>query len=150
MGIRVSLLAEIIYRNASREMLNGVKDAWQMMNASPKIGNISKKFPIFGETLLLHLKRTMQPFEKVSYYLGKTKCDFVLQREDAVSELIQVCWDMSSPETRSREVAGLVEASEVTGCDNLTIVTNGESSEMVNEGKTIRVVPAWKWLLSAR
>jgi len=85
-----------------------------------------------------------------TYYLGKTKCDFVLQREDAVSELIQVCWDMSSPETRSREVAGLVEASEVTGCDNLTIVTNGESSEMVNEGKTIKVVPAWKWLLSAR
>ena len=105
---------------------------------------------LLENTVLLHLKRTMQPFEKVSYYLGKTECDFVLQREDAVSELIQVCWDMSSPETRSREVAGLVEASEVTGCDNLTIVTNGESSEMVNEGKTIKVVPAWKWLLSAR
>lgn len=121
----------------------------QMMNVSHFLGNISKKFPVFGETLLLHLKRTIQPFERVSYYLGKTECDFVLQREDTVAELIQVCWDMSSPETRSREVAGLVETSEVTGCDNLTIVTNGESSGMVNEGKTIRVVPAWKWLLTA-
>lgn len=54
---------------------------------------------------------------------------------------------MSSPETRNREIAGLLEASEVTGCDKLTIVTNDEESEILDGGKIIRVVPAWKLLL---
>ena len=110
----------------------------------PQSGDDGK---LLGNTVLLHLRRTMQPFEKVSYYLGKTECDFVLQREDAVSELFQVCWSISSPETRNREIAGLLEASEVTGCDNLTIVTNDEESEILDGGKIIRVVPAWKLLL---
>lgn len=110
----------------------------------PQSGDDGK---LLENTVLLHLRRTMQPFEKVSYYLGKTECDFVLQREDAVSELFQVCWSISSPETRNREIAGLLEASEVTGCDNLTIVTNDEESEIIYGGKMIRVVPAWKLLL---
>lgn len=110
----------------------------------PQSGDDGK---LLENTVLLHLRRTMQPFEKVSYYLGKTECDFVLQREDAVSELLQVCWSISSPETRNREIAGLLEASEVTGCDNLTIVTNDEESEILDGGKIIRVVPAWKLLL---
>ena len=110
----------------------------------PQSGDDGK---LLGNTVLLHLRRTMQPFEKVSYYLGKTECDFVLQREDAVSELFQVCWSISSPETRNREIAGLLEASEVTDCDNLTIVTNDEESEILDGGKIIRVVPAWKLLL---
>ena len=110
----------------------------------PQSGDDGK---LLENTVLLHLRRTMQPFEKVSYYLGKTECDFVLQREDAVSELFQVCWSISSPETRNREIAGLLEASEVTGCDNLTIVTNDEESEILDGGKIIRVVPAWKLLL---
>ena len=110
----------------------------------PQSGDDGK---LLENTVLLHLRRTMQPFEKVSYYLGKTECDFVLQREDAVSELFQVCWSISSPETRNREIAGLLEASEVRGCDNLTIVTNDEESEILDGGKIIRVVPAWKLLL---
>ena len=110
----------------------------------PQSGDDGK---LLENTVLLHLRRTMQPFEKVSYYLGKTECDFVLQREDAVSELFQVCWSISSPETRKREIAGLLEASEVTGCDSLTIVTNDEESEILDGGKIIRVVPAWKLLL---
>ena len=110
----------------------------------PQSGDDGK---LLENTVLLHLRRTMQPFEKVSYYLGKTECDFVLQREDAVSELLQVCWSISSTETRNREIAGLLEASEVTGCDNLTIVTNDEESEILDGGKIIRVVPAWKLLL---
>lgn len=40
-----------------------------------------------------------------------------------------------------------LEASEVTGCSNLLIVTNAEQEMLNIEGKVIRVVPAWKWLL---
>lgn len=56
-------------------------------------------------------------------------------------------WDMTDPETRRREIAGLMEASRVTGCDRLIIITKDEEATITNRGKTIRVVPAHKWLL---
>ena len=37
-------------------------------------------------------------------------------------------------------------ASAVTACDNLLIITNDEEGELVKDGKTIKIMPAWKWL----
>ena len=54
---------------------------------------------------------------------------------------------MSDKETRKREIDGIVEASRVTGCDSLIILTNNEEGEIAEEGKTIKVLPVWKWLL---
>ena len=49
--------------------------------------------------------------------------------------------------TRKREIDGIVEASRVTGCDSLIILTNNEEGEITEEGKTIKILPVWKWLL---
>lgn len=97
--------------------------------------------------IFLELNRRCAPDDKISYYQGTVECDFVLQRGDSVSELIQVTWDMSDYDTRQREVSGLMEASKVTGCDILTIITMDEETTLNEKGKDIRVIPAWKWLL---
>lgn len=75
------------------------------------------------------------------------ECDFVVQRNERVDELIQVTWDMSDDNTREREINGLLEASKATGCDKLTIITIDEESAFEINGKTIHVMPAWKWAL---
>ncbi len=97
-------------------------------------------------TILLELNRRL-PSDRLSYYQGNTECDFVLQREDCVVQLIQVTWSMADSETRERETKGLLEASAVTGCDDLLIITHDEEDTFTKDGKQIRVVPAWKWLL---
>ncbi|MDE7374832.1 MAG: ATP-binding protein, partial [Odoribacter sp.] len=61
--------------------------------------------------------------------------------------LIQVTWDMSDDNTREREINGLLEASKVTRCDKLTVITVDEESSFERNGKTIHIVPAWKWML---
>lgn len=61
-------------------------------------------------------------------------------------QLIQVTWSMADDETREREIKGLLEAAAVTACDNLLIITNDEEGELVKDGKTIKIMPAWKWL----
>lgn len=99
--------------------------------------------------VFLELNRRRKPSDKITYYQGRTECDFVLQREDTVIELIQVTWDMSDPDTRQREVFGLLEASQVTGCNELTIITCNEESMLTEKGRNIRVIPAWKWLLES-
>lgn len=97
--------------------------------------------------IFLELNRRYAPDDRIFYYQGTGECDFVLQRGDTVSELMQVTWDMSDYDTRQREVAGLIEASKMTGCDKLTIITTDEEATINETGKTIRVIPAWKWLL---
>lgn len=119
---------------------NGLRGAVLM----PQSGDSGKKLE---NIVFLELNRRREPSDKISYYQGKTECDFVVQREECVTELIQVSWDVSDSETMRREINGLLEASKATGCDTLTIITKDEEALLTEGGKTICVVPAWKWLL---
>lgn len=98
-------------------------------------------------TVFMQLNRMRLSSDKITYYQGNCECDFVLQREDRVMQLIQVTWDMVDESTREREIKGLLEAASVTGCNDLVIVTKDEENIFVREDKEIRVIPAWKWLL---
>lgn len=122
---------------------NGLRNAVLM----PQSGDEGK---LLENTVLLHLLRNGDTSVKVSFFRNDKECDFVLQRGDTVSELMQVTWDMTAPETRKREIEGLLEASRYTGCDMLTIITADEADIIEAEGKTITVWPAWKWLLHSR
>ena len=97
--------------------------------------------------VFMQLNRMRLPSDKITYYQGNCECDFVLQREDSVIQLIQVTWSMIDESTREREIKGLLEAASVTGCGNLVIVTKDEEDTFVREDKEINVIPAWKWLL---
>lgn len=119
---------------------NGLRGAVLMPQSNDNGKNLEN-------TVFMHLNRNRFPFDKISYYQGNTECDFVIQREDNVVQLIQVTWSMADEETQIREIKGLMEASSVTGCDNLLIITNDEEDVLVKDGKKIQVKPAWKWLL---
>ncbi|MDE6079771.1 MAG: ATP-binding protein [Duncaniella sp.] len=120
---------------------NGLRDAVLL----PQSNDDGKKLE---NTVFLELYRRRTPVDRIFYYQGKGECDFVVQRGVEIGCLIQVTWEMSDEETRRREIAGLIEASEVTGCQNLLIITNDSSEESITEGgQMIHVVPAWRWLL---
>lgn len=103
---------------------------------------------LLENTVFLQLNRKKGLDDKIFYFQETGECDFVIQHGEQVRELIQVTWDMTDPDTRKREIAGLLEASKMTGCDNLSIITAGEEEKSIEQGdKTIRVLPAWKWLL---
>jgi predicted AAA+ superfamily ATPase len=52
--------------------------------------------------------------------------DFVVRDRGKISMLIQVCWRMDSPATRSREYRALVKAGRELCCENLICLTAGE------------------------
>lgn len=54
-------------------------------------------------TVFMQLNRMRLPSDKITYYQGNCECDFVLQREDNVIQLIQVTWDMVDASTRERK-----------------------------------------------
>ena len=94
----------------------------------------------------LELFRRRGAEKKIFYWQGGHECDFVVQREELVEELIQVTWDMTDEDTRKREIEGLKEAAIGTKCDKLTIVTR-EMKETIEEGGyRIEVVGIEEWL----
>jgi predicted AAA+ superfamily ATPase len=97
----------------------------------------------------LHLRRK-HPFGKgLFYFKEKYECDFLRLEKQSVSELVQVCWSLENPETKKREVNGLLEAAKATGCKNLKIITY-DSEGHIKEGYfEISVLPAWKALVNA-
>lgn len=119
---------------------NGLRNAVLMPQSNDKGKNLEN-------TVFMHLNRHKLQSDKISYFQGNAECDFVLQREENVVLLIQVSWSIADDETREREIKGLLEASSVTGCDNLLIITDDEKDSLNIEGKRIDVIPAWEWLL---
>lgn len=121
---------------------NGLRDAVLL----PQSNDDGKKLE---NTVFLELYRRRTPVDRIFYYQGKVECDFVVQRGTGVEMLLQVTWEMSDEETRRREIEGLLEASKATGCTNLFIITADTEEEITTDnGLTIHVLPAWKWLLS--
>ena len=122
---------------------NGLRNAILMPQSNDRGKNLEN-------TVFMQLNRNRLPSDKISYYQGNTECDFVLQREERVILLIQVTWSIADDETRKREIKGLQEASSITGCDNLLIITNDEKDSFHIKGKHINVMPVWEWLLDNR
>lgn len=121
---------------------NGLRDAVLL----PQSSDDGKKLE---NTVFLQLYRQRTSVDSIFYYQGKGECDFVVQRGAEINCLIQVTWSMEDEETRRREIAGLLEASDATGCNELYIITSSQQEEITTESlKTIHVVPAWRWLLS--
>lgn len=98
------------------------------------------------------LRRGYSTEQSLFYYHTHTdkEVDFVLRRGTQVEQLLQVCYDLSTPKARKREVDALVEGARELGCDALTIITyGGEASTLVQGGYTVRVRPVLAWQCEA-
>jgi uncharacterized protein len=98
--------------------------------------------------VFLHLRQQFPFGRGLYFYSGIKECDFVLTQKDTAMQLIQVCYDLSNPETLQREIDGLIEAAQYFNCNNLLIITNDEEKEMKVKDKTINVVKARNWMLA--
>lgn len=98
-------------------------------------------------TIFLQLCRIRSSVEEIYYFQDGKECDFVLEDRGKIKNLIQVSWSINTSETKEREVSGLLKASQATNCDDMTIITHDEEATLRHGDKSIKVVPAWKWLL---
>lgn len=82
----------------------------------------------------LHLRRNINPMQKITYFNEGNECDFVVQTDEHIERLVQVCWTLSDDDTRERELRGLKSAADATGCDNCMIITFDEEDEVDYKG----------------
>lgn len=101
---------------------------------------------LYENLVFLQLKRS----NRETYYWQSAKgyeVDFVIKEGLKASQLIQVCFDISDVETRSREVRGLVEGLNYFDLSKGTIITSDFFHEEIVDGKVVHYVPLWYWLL---
>ncbi|KUG21749.1 hypothetical protein ASZ90_008485 [hydrocarbon metagenome] len=76
--------------------------------------------------------------------------DFVVKEGLHVSRLIQVCSDISNPQTMKREMRALVKASQELNCNDLLLlndrVDSMETFKWQDAQRKIRLMPLWQWL----
>jgi len=83
----------------------------------------------------------------VFFFKNPKECDFITEEGGKVSGAIQVCFELL-PENRERELAGLTGAMEAHGLSEGILLTYQQEETIRKGTRTIRVLPAWKWLIS--
>jgi hypothetical protein len=119
------------------------------------INSISTKFSnntgrLYENTVAVELKRR----RKESYYwknMEKEEVDFVIKNDTKINQLIQVCYDITNPDTKKREIRALLKASKDLKCNNLLVINQDyygeESLEWFGIKRKVKFIPLWKWLL---
>jgi len=119
------------------------------------INSISTKFlnnfgRLYENIVAVELKRR----KKECYYwknMEKEEIDFVIKNDAKINQLIQVCYDITDPDTKKREIKALLKASKALKCNNLLVINQDYSGEENLEWfgikRKIKFIPLWKWLL---
>ncbi len=159
-GVKVSKSTVITY-------MEYAKDAW-LVTAVPNIAGklvaketnpkyyftdngILNLFLLDPETSLLEnlvavsLLRKYGREDAVYFYNHGVEVDFYIPEEELA---IQVCYSLSGAETSEREVGALSKLPSVLPCQKLMVITRDEERTLETDGRTIEVVPIWKWLLA--
>ncbi len=81
------------------------------------------------------------------YYRSRNdkEVDFVCRKGVTIQQLIQVCYDMSSPKTRKREVDSLIECAGELKVGKLLIITWSQDEILEKDGYTIEVISVRNW-----
>lgn len=80
------------------------------------------------------------------YFQEKHECDFVIKQGRAMQLAIQVCYELNE-DNKAREFAGLMEAMRACRLSEGILLTYDQEDETSLDGKKIRMLPVWKWLL---
>ena len=86
--------------------------------------------------------------KSVYFFKNFKECDFITEDRGAVTGAFQVCFELSR-ENRDREIDGLMAAMKAHGLAEGIILTYHQEEIITRDGCSIRVLPAWRWLIES-
>lgn len=81
---------------------------------------------------------------EVCFYHNGVEVDFYLPEQ---KKLIQASYSLQDESTFQRETEALVKVSKRLEVNDLMIIAKDEETILEKDGKTIQVVPLWKWMM---
>jgi hypothetical protein len=140
------------YDNSLKQQMNKPRKLYCIDNGM--INAVSFKLSsdtgrLYENMVFIQLLRSGQ---EVYYWQNQKghEVDFVTKKGLEPTQLVQVCYDLSDPETKERELNGLLAGMKNFEMDEGLIITSDEFGEEEIEGKKVRYVPLWYWILGQK
>lgn len=93
--------------------------------------------------IFLHLRRK---YTELYYFDEKGECDFVAMKNNVVTEIVQVCYELT-PDNLKRELNGLLQAMKFFNVHKAKIVTFSNADFIHQDEFEIEIIPAYKYLI---
>lgn len=97
---------------------------------------------LLENTVYLQLRRSGY---EIWYFKGKKECDFIYRGGKSTLSALQVSWELDELNEK-REIEGLLEAMNQLNLNEGIIITFDQEDTVIKDGKTIRLIPGWKWM----
>lgn len=108
--------------------------------------------PLYENIVAIELfRRKSLDLDVEIYYwqdYSQKEVDFLIKKGTKFLQLIQVCYNLNSYETKKREITSLLRAAKELKCRELLIITASYESEEKEEKYLLKYTPLWKWLLT--
>ncbi|MCF8108135.1 MAG: ATP-binding protein [Desulfohalobiaceae bacterium] len=137
-----------VFRNSVREEQRNPKKIYAVDNGFKSVFDVSLSSDmgrLYENAAFLHLRRKSK---EVYYFLQDREVDFYCRAENEKT-VANISYDITHPETRKRELNGLVQALHYFGCEQGVLLTREQEETVTQDGKTINILPLWKWLLTS-
>jgi predicted AAA+ superfamily ATPase len=101
------------------------------------------------ETMVYNQLRRKYDREQIFYYKTSAgfEIDFVTLERSQIAELIQVCGQLDVPATKERETRAAFAAMQELNLARATIITRDETETLVDRGKTLHIIPFYRWAI---
>ena len=103
---------------------------------------------LYENAVAIELLRRSSIQTKIFYWHDQQQreVDFVVKEELKIKQLIQTCYDIND-DNKKREIKALLIASKELKCNNLLVITEDKEGEEKVDGRKIKYISLWKWLL---
>ena len=103
---------------------------------------------LYENVVLLELKRRLNQNHEINYWKNfeGIECDFIIREGLSIKNAIQVVYDVAG-KTKQREIKGIMACLKEFNLKEGLIITKDYEAEEKIQGKKLKYVPLWKWLL---
>ncbi len=113
---------------------------------------ISENFgKLMENTVAIELVRRSDLFSGFEIFYWKdyqqNEVDFIIKEGLKIKQLVQVTYASGKEDLEKRETRSLLKAAKELRCKNLLVITWDYEAEEKVDGKKVKFIPLWKWLL---
>lgn len=135
-----------IYRDSLKEEMRNPKKIYIIDNAFKSLFDTSFSddySKLYENITFLHIRRQTS---EIYYYKRNQEVDFYTVI-DGKKILVNVSYDIRNPDTKKREISGLIEAMRDLKIKESYLITSEKESEETIEDMKIKIIPLFKFLL---
>ncbi|RLA07943.1 MAG: ATP-binding protein [Gammaproteobacteria bacterium] len=137
-----------IYRNSIKQQQRNPKKMYAIDNGFKKIYDYAfddDMGKLYENVVFLHLRRMSS---QIYYYKQKQEVDFYVRLNNK-KILINVSYDITNPDTKKREIAGLMEAMDYFKLNQSYLINNDHDEILKINNKRVIIKPLFEFLLDS-